>query len=78
MLSIAASRRLSKLEEKAHIHDPPQPVIFVILSARGGRVGRAGRNVMIKCGSERREKQRKIFNTGSLKNYNGMKIVPAS
>ena len=33
---------------------------------------------MIKCGSERREKQRKIFNTGSLKNYSGMKIVPAS
>jgi hypothetical protein len=23
------SRRLSQLEQKAHIHDPPQPVIFV-------------------------------------------------
>jgi hypothetical protein len=23
------SRRLSQLEEKAHIHDPPQPIIFV-------------------------------------------------
>jgi hypothetical protein len=33
---------------------------------------------MIKCGSERREKQRKIFNTGSLKNYNDMKIAPPS
>ena len=29
------SRRLSKLEEKAHIHDPPQPVIFVTFVSPG-------------------------------------------
>jgi len=29
------SRRLSKLEEKAHIHDPPHPVIFVTFVSPG-------------------------------------------
>jgi len=29
------SRRLSKLEEKAHIHDPPQLVIFVTFVSPG-------------------------------------------
>ena len=28
-------RRLSKLEQKAHIHDPPQPVIFVTFVSPG-------------------------------------------
>ena len=29
------SRRLSKLEDKAHIHDPPHPVIFVTFVSPG-------------------------------------------
>jgi len=33
------SRRLSKLEEKAHIHDPPHPVIFVTFVRPNGQFG---------------------------------------
>ena len=69
------SRRLRMLEQKAHIHDAPQPVIFVTFVSPGSRTGPS---VMTKCGSEGHKKHSRISNDASVKTYNDMKTAPRS